>query len=442
MPQNGRGSTQDRRPFSRGRHAPDQAVGESKGHDPLLAPRWPFHLARIRTREVHGASPCSEGTVFAMLDPFSVAVTHSRNCMAVRLLAAGDICPGDHYFSLGHGTGSRLAKGENPFEDIASLLREGDLRIANLEGPLSSFSSHSGGPEAVAFRGPPNAAALLRGAGIDLLHVANNHVLQHGADAFRMGISLIEDQGIAPVGLLGEQGAVPVLMTVEGLALGFLGYSFVPERYLPGQRLYAAPVLKAVIQDVEELRERVDLVVVSVHWGQEGTGFPVQDVVEAGHAIVAAGATLVLGHHPHWFQPVERVGRALIAYSLGDLLFDLFWDRRLVESAILSVDLDEGGIIQHRLIPIQLDRDYRLRPQPRRAARRFLAELEGKGRVLSEVREDHPTPRPPRLEALRKLAYFLRQFHRGDTLQKARYVAGKIAGSARRSLPGTQGGGL
>lgn len=357
--------------------------------------------------------------------------------MALRLLAAGDICPGDHYFSLGHGTGSRLANGEDPFEEIASLLREGDLRIANLEGPLSSVSSHRGGPEAAAFRGPPNAAALLRGAGVDLLNVANNHVLQHGEEAFRMTLSLIEDQGIALLGLVDEHGARSVVRTVEGLALGFLGYSFVPERYLPGQRLYAAPVLESVIEDVEELRARADLVVVSVHWGEEGMALPGWDVVKAGRAIVSAGATLVLGHHPHRFQPVERVGRALIAYSLGDFLFDLFWDRHLVESAILSVDLDDRGVVEHRLIPVRLHRDYRLRPQPERAARRFLTELEENARVLSEMREGHPAPRPPRLEAMRKLAYFLSQFHRGNTSQKARFLIGKIAEAARGSLRAT-----
>ena len=367
--------------------------------------------------------------------------TDSGDHVGVRLLAAGDICPGDHYFSLGHGTGSRLANGEDPFEEIAPLLRDGDLRIANLEATLSSFSCHRAGPEATVFRGPPNAAALLRRAGIDLVHVANNHVLQHGADAFRMTISLIEDQGIAPVGLLDGHATRPIVRTIDGLTLGFLGYSFIPERYLPGQRLYAAPVLKTVIREVETLRELVDLVVVSVHWGNEATSLPTPDVIEAGHAIVSAGATLVLGHHPHWFQPVERVGRALIAYSLGDFLFDLFWDRRLVESALLSVDMDETGVIDHRLIPVRFDRDYRVRQQSGHAARRFLAELETNGRALSSGPEDYPTQRPPRFEALRKLAYFLGQFHRGNTTDKSQFVLEKFAGIVRRQLPGIHGSG-
>ena len=361
--------------------------------------------------------------------------------MGMRLLAVGDICPGDHYFSLGHGTGSRLANGEDPFEEITSLLRDGDLRIANLEGPLCSFSCNRAGPEATVFRGPPNTADLLKRAGIDLLHVANNHALQHGADAFRMTISLIEDRGIAPVGLLEGKTARPIVRTVDGLTLGFLGYSFVPERYLPGQRLYASPVLKSVIQDVEKLRERVDLVVVSVHWGNEATTMPTPDIKVAGHAIVSAGASLVLGHHPHWFQPVERVGRALIAYSLGDFMFDLFWDRRLVESAILSVDMDTTGVIDHHLIPVQFERDYHIRPQPGRAAKRFLAELENNSRALSSDSKDCLTRRPPRGDMLRKFAYFLANFHRGDTGKKTQFVMNKFAGIIRRRFSGAHRGG-
>lgn len=353
--------------------------------------------------------------------------------MSVKLLAAGDICAGDHYFSLGHGTGSRLAAGANPFAPIEWLLRDADVRIANLEGPLSASSSNAAGPEADVFRGPPSAAALLRKASIDLVHVANNHVLQHGPDAFETTIALLEEQGISPVGISSADHSRPVVRTVNGLVIGFLGYSFVPERYLPDQRLYAAAPLSSVLATIEALTHRVDLVVMSVHWGEEATALPGHDVVAAAHAMIAAGATLVLGHHPHWFQPVERVGRALIAYSLGDFVFDLFWDRRLVESAILSVDLDRTGVVEHRLIPVRFDRNYKLRVQTEPEAKRFLAELEENARSLSRARGAKPTP-TARAEALRKLAYFLSVAHRGNTAQKARFVVGKIERTIRRGI--------
>lgn len=352
--------------------------------------------------------------------------------MIVRLLAAGDLCPGDHYFSLGHGTGSRLAAGVNPFSEIQSLLSDADMRIANLEGPLSRTSSQAAGPEANVFRGPPIAASIIKQAGIDIVHIANNHILQHGVEAFQATLELLEELGISAVGLQERDGATPIIRVVNGIVLGFLGFSFVPERYLPGQSLYAASPLHVVLQAIENLRKRTDVVIVSIHWGTEGTAVPDRRTVDAAHAMINAGATLILGHHPHWFQPVERLGRALIAYSLGDFVFDLFWDRRLVESALLRIDLDTSGVIGHRLIPVRFEADYQVRTQTDLRARRFLEDLSRNQELLGTA-QSNPTLSTRPKEALRKLAYFLSVLHRGNTSQKLRFVLGKMASAFERS---------
>lgn len=358
--------------------------------------------------------------------------------MAVKLFAAGDLCPGDHYFSLGHGTGSRLARGATPFRRLEPLLREADLRIINLEGPLSATSSNAPGPEADVFRGPPAAVAALKEARIDLAHVANNHVLQHGEAAFRSTINLLEREGVTPIGVAINGSLQPVIKRVNGLRLGFLGFSFVPEKYLPGQHLYSEASLPSVLAGIRVLKTRVDLVIVSVHWGREATALPTRDVIEAGHAMIDAGASLILGHHPHWFQPIQRIGKALIAYSLGDFLFDLFWDPRLVESAILSVDLDIDGVVDYRLIPVRLDRDYQLRTRSDAEARRFLAMLARSERQLSNAASEQVSTAASGSDKLRKLVYFLSVFHRGDTSLKARFVLAKIASAVRRAFRGGQ----
>lgn len=356
--------------------------------------------------------------------------------MVVRLIAGGDICPGDHYFSLGHGIGSRIGRGEDPFREVAGLLDSGDLCLANLEGPISPVTVRAFGPEAAAFQGPPRASALLRNAGIDFLHIANNHILQHGPEAFEITISLLGEQGITPVGMREGRSTRPVVKSIKGLTLGFLGYSLVPDPYVSDQTLYASPPLEYMIQDIEALTARVDLVVVSVHWGEEGRALPEQDVIETGHAFVSAGATLVLGHHPHWFQPVERIGGALIAYSLGDLLFDLFWDRRSVEGALLRIDLNEQGVVAHDLIPLRLKQDYRLQIQSDRAARDFLEELERMNHLLTRTDQKGSTPERSRFEVVRKLTYFLSRIHRGNTLQKMRFLLSKIREIARQFVGG------
>src|SRR5690242_682901 len=140
--------------------------------------------------------------------------------MTVRLLAAGDLCPGDHYFSLGHGTGSRFARGENPLSEIQALLSDAHLRMVNLEGPLSATSSQPAGPEADVFRGPPIAASIIRQASINLVHVANNHILQHGKQAFLATMALLEENGISAVGLLERNAVRPIIKVVNDVSLG------------------------------------------------------------------------------------------------------------------------------------------------------------------------------------------------------------------------------
>jgi capsule synthesis protein PGA_cap len=361
--------------------------------------------------------------------------------MAVKLVATGDFCPGDHYFSLGHGTGMHLAAGVDPLREIEPILQRADLCVTNLEGPLSARSFREHGPEAEVFRGPLETAGILRRAGIDLVHVANNHILQHGPNAFATTIGALKEQGLTPIGLATPGSREPVLRTVNGVRLGFLASSLVTERYAPGQRLYDDSPLPVLLERIARLRTSVDVVVVSIHWGLEATAQPTREVVDAAHAMVDAGATIVLGHHPHWFQPVERVGRALIAYSLGDFVFDLFWDRRLVESAILSVDLDVGGVVDYELIPIRFERDYQVRIATGPRADRFFANLERTaGRLAQSANDSGPSARPVRAEAVRKLIYFLSVLHKGHTLLKLRFVIGKFSNAIQTRVRRIRGG--
>jgi poly-gamma-glutamate synthesis protein (capsule biosynthesis protein) len=363
-------------------------------------------------------------------------MTTPHDAARVTLAAAGDVCFGDHYVSLGHGVASRVAAGLDPFAEL-TLFRDADVAVGNLEAPLSHASSVRDAVEAAVFRGPPRAADVLDDAGFGVMHVANNHMLQHGERAFHESLDLLDARGIAFTGVADGAQSRPVVRTVNGLTLGFVGCSFVRERYMPGQRLYAAPTLDALLADVARLAARVDVAIVSVHWGVECTAVPSPEVRSAARQIVDAGATVVLGHHPHWFQPVERIGKALVAYSLGDLVFDLFWDVRCVESAVLRVELGAQGVLAHDVVPVRFDRDYRVRVQRDERARRFLAELD---RNADRMRTDPAALQLPNenVERLRKLAWFLSQLPRGDVSGKMRFAAGKAARVLRATAVGSR----
>jgi poly-gamma-glutamate synthesis protein (capsule biosynthesis protein) len=352
----------------------------------------------------------------------------------VTLLALGDICPGDHYFTLGHGLGRRLAAGWQPLAPVTARLRAADLVIGNLEGALADHSERQGPVEGAVFRGAPGVAGRLREAGVSVAHVANNHAMQHGEAAFRSTVRALEGSGIAPLGLHGRGFAcAPLIRQVGPLVVGLLGYSRVPEACAPGQTAYAAPSDAEMVVDVEALSHHVDAVVVSIHWGDEGVELPSPEVIALGRALVDAGARVVLGHHPHVFQPVVRYGGGIIAFSLGDALFDLFWHPPLVESALLEVRLEREGEPEFTLVPVRFHRDYLLKPERPRAAAAFLDRLDAAAALIAMLPpEEYAAVYARRLaravRALnrRKLPFFLGNLPRGASRHKAAFLCRKL----------------
>lgn len=335
------------------------------------------------------------------------------------IAAVGDMCLGDHYFTLGHGSGTRLAQGHDPFVHITGVLAPADLCIGNLEGPLSSTSIHTRGPKRHAFRGPEGASRLLRRTGFTHLHVANNHILQHGAVAFERCISAIRNAGIEPVGLRGQDFACsPAFHEAGDTTVALLGYSFVPETYIPNQTYYSAPPLSHVLSDIARVKSDADCVVVSIHWGRECVPYPPADVRVAAHRMVDEGATLVLGHHPHWFQPLEGRRSSLIAYSLGDLMFDLFWDPRSVKSAILHVTLGRRGVKHHALTPVRFEDDYCIYIESPPECIEELPEID----AAAQERQ----PRSYWDFQQRKLSFFLAHIFHGAFLHKLSFLLTKL----------------
>jgi poly-gamma-glutamate synthesis protein (capsule biosynthesis protein) len=359
----------------------------------------------------------------------------------ITLLALGDICPGDHYFTLGHGLGRRLAAGWQPLAPVMERLRAADLVIANLEGALADQSGREGPVEGVVFRGAPAVAGRLREAGIGVAHLANNHAMQHGEAAFRATVSALERSGIAPLGLRGRGFAcAPLVRQVGALVVGFLGYSRVSDGCAPGQSAYAAPSDAEMLADVQAFSRHVDALVVSIHWGDEGVELPSPEVIALGRALVEAGARVVLGHHPHVFQPVMRHAGGIIAFSLGDALFDLFWHPPLVESALLEVRLERGRVPEFTLVPVRFHRDYLLKPEGPRAAAVFLDRLDEAAAWVAGLPSDEYAAvyarrlaRAVRALNRRKLPFFLRNLPWGASRHKAAFLCRKL-GQRRAAL--------
>ena len=212
-----------------------------------------------------------------------------------------------------------------PFSAVAGELAGGDINIANLESPLAT-----GGNEFTAkkfrFRGEPEVATALRTAGFNLVTLANNHTMDYGWEALAETQRHLDSTGISWIGA-GEnldEARKMALYTLKGKKVAFLGYSltqpieFFAARNRPGT---APGYEKLITEDISSARSQADFVLVSFHWGKEATTSVQSYQRTAAHTAINAGADVVIGHHPHVLQGIERYNRGLIFYSLGNFAF-------------------------------------------------------------------------------------------------------------------------
>lgn len=270
---------------------------------------------------------------------------------SISFVAAGDVL-------LDRGIARKIkANGMDwPFAKVARTIREADLAFCNLECPLSADGRKVNKP--ICFKAPPGNLKCVKDAGFDIVSTANNHSLDCGRTGLMETMRLLDVSRIAHAGSgtnLAEASA-PRIMDIGGVKVAFL----VRNMLFPEMVWYRtdvptiAELNKATIEDeIRAAKAKADVVVVSVHWGIEYRKHPEDWQRELGHRMIDAGASLVLGHHPHCTQPVERYHGGVIAYSLGNFLFD---SRNPVcmETMILKCRLSRDGVSDLEILPARI----------------------------------------------------------------------------------------
>ena len=244
-----------------------------------------------------------------------------------------------------------------PWTGLDALLREADLAVANLECVLST----QGEPlnKSYLIRAHPRWGEMLVEGGFDLLTLANNHALDFGLAGLDETLSTLQGLDLATVGagLSKESAHRPALFTLNGVRVAVLAYA--AARWngsvdVPATDRVAWADPATVQADVRTAREQADLVIVLLHAGTEYATTPSPDQVAVAHAAVDAGADLVVGHHPHVTQTVERYGQGLISYSLGDALFDIPRPAAM-QGHLLRVHATREGLTQVELWPFWIE---------------------------------------------------------------------------------------
>jgi len=254
-----------------------------------------------------------------------------------------------------------------PFAATSAILRQGDLVIGNLESPIA-LSGDEFTDKKFRFKANPKAAIALKNAGFTNLSLANNHILDFGAEGLRQTLEILGRHEItysgAGLDILAARKAGT--NSVKGLTISTLSYSLTyPEEFFAGAgRAGTAPGYTShFTADIELAKKSSDCVIVSFHWGGEGFDRPKPYQIAAAHKAVDAGADIVIGHHPHVLQGVEHYRNGVIFYSLGNFAFGSL-SRSSDRSMIARITFD-SGIRSVEIIPLNvLNSEVGFQPRP------------------------------------------------------------------------------
>ncbi len=309
---------------------------------------------------------------------------------------------------------SQQADDRYPLERIAPLFRAADVTFLNLEGPLTEEGRWTG-----QFHGSPTFADALRWAGVTLVSLANNHALDDGEPGLLQTVANVAGAGVGSVGAGRDLEAArrPYIVERKGIRIGFLGYSQFenvgPDGFaMPNKPGVAALDPRLIESDIRRLRDQVDLVVVSLHWGTENQQETEPGQREFAYRVLAAGADAILGHHPHMPRGVEVYDGKPIFYSFGNLIFGhthQYWMDNYV--ARLTIEKKKGSTRVTRVEILPTAGKLATLSQPwvltGEAARPTLLDVQKRSEALDtrmEIRGDVGVIDPARARLEKKLA--------------------------------------
>ena len=270
-------------------------------------------------------------------------VVNLPNSSEVTMVFVGDIM-------LSRGIGKIMAEQNNwlyPFEYVREYLQKADLVFGNLEGPISGRGKNQG--SIYSFNADPYAAQGLIDSHFSVLSVANNHIFDYGRDAFLDTLAVLRLSKIDAVGggISFDDAHRPVIRDVKGTHVAFLGYtnllprSFGEKDSVPATSYLDEEIMK---QDINVAKTLADIIVVSFHWGDEYNTKHNDWQERIAREAIDAGASLIIGHHPHVVQEVESYNGGYIAYSLGNFIFDQNFSEDTSKGLLLEVKVNNKKI--------------------------------------------------------------------------------------------------
>ena len=250
-----------------------------------------------------------------------------------------------------------------PWDGVRNYFQKDDITIGNLETSITNNGTKWPNKQ-FNFRSDPRNIKAMEEAGIDVVSLANNHSLDYGYNGLIDTLGYIDNSKIKRVGAgHNKKDAMKgTIIEKNGVKMGIIGFS----RVVPDVKWYATdkraglvgaydPHIEEVLGRVREIRDEVDILVLSIHWGVERSDTPRKQEMDLAKRLVDSGVDIVMGHHPHVLQGIEIYKGKPIFYSLGNFVFGT--SAELTSNTMIAqVNLVEKNIDNVKIIPCEIVR--------------------------------------------------------------------------------------
>lgn len=283
------------------------------------------------------------------------------------LTVAGDIIIGRTVYQQEAKFGDYTSS----FTKVKDLLSGADYTIANAEWTAADGIAYP--LQGMSFASPTKSLDGLTYAGIDAVSLANNHSMNGGVLAFEQMLTSLTSRSIGyfGAGKNSAQAHAPYIADIKGIKVAFLGYTAIPGNFEAGPTTTGNAFIKIapwypfneadIVQmeaDIKTAKTKADVVIPFFHWSEEYVHTPNEQMRQVAHRAVEAGATMVVASHPHWVQGIEWYKDTLIAYSLGNFVFDQEQTLKTKQGVVLLTEFAGNRLTKASFTPIQIENYY------------------------------------------------------------------------------------
>lgn len=278
--------------------------------------------------------------------PFPQQLPITENNNSIEIIFVGDIMLSRH-------VGTKMVRAEDwtlPFENLKVFLSSADITFGNLETPFLDIGARV--TEGLSFKSEPQAIEGLKTSGFDIVSTANNHAFDRGVAGIEFTNHWLEKNKIKSVGsgTTTEETFSSEIIEINNAKIAFLAYT-----YFKRAPYVANLDVENLKLEIGNLKSETDFIVVSMHAGDEYTHMPNQEQIYFARAAIDLGANIVIGHHPHWVQPVEIYNEKPIFYSLGNFVFDQEWSQKTKEGLVIKIQISNNKLQEIELVPIIIE---------------------------------------------------------------------------------------